>query len=125
MKIYLPKVTQMLKFNGDTMRKVIQEALDNKCSLLLVKDSGVYFMSEKGAMGEKRRLNVCYADGCNPEVNTPSHVYDRAHYECGGDDFVERLDPTDALFKTFLRGQRSRMSVEFKGTEIIIRITDK
>lgn len=44
-----------LRFRGKDLRPVLNEAIANKCKIILVKDQGVYFLAERG---ERR------ADGC-------------------------------------------------------------
>ena len=54
-----------------------------KPGLILVKDDGIYLMSNGG--GEKS-LNVAYASGYNPKVD--GDVWDKCRDAVGGDDFA-------------------------------------
>jgi Protein of unknown function (DUF3085) len=61
----------MLRFTGTELHAVLAEAGINGCRLILVKDHGVYLMSE---IGESKpdgggRKRVAYATGCNPSVD--------------------------------------------------------
>lgn len=66
--------------------------------LLLVKDQGVYLMSN-GKREEGEKPEVVYAEGLNPAVAEFDDWWDSASDICGGDDFVEALPlsslPTD------------------------------
>lgn len=61
----------MLRFTGSALHAVLAEAGTNGCRLILVKDHGVYLMSE---IGENKpdgggRQHVVYAAGCDPYVD--------------------------------------------------------
>ncbi|WP_431819402.1 DUF3085 domain-containing protein [Burkholderia sp. F1] len=93
----------MLRFRGATLRAVLNEALANRCQVILVKDQGVYFMSaigEKDKNGSHRLL--AYADGCHPDLDPFGDWWERARRECGGDDFGEYFDIGDGVFQTLL-----------------------
>jgi hypothetical protein len=104
-------------FHFQDLRPVIQEALDNQCQLLLVKDHGLYFMSEKGPMSPqtKRRL-VAYAGGFNPDTVEFDDWYDRLREICGGDDFSETISVTSSPFQDVLRHQMD-LEVAFTPTQ--------
>lgn len=62
--------------------------------LLLVKDQGVYLMSNgisDSADADKKSNPVVYAHQCDPKLN-PQNYYDVAREIAGGDDFVEFID---------------------------------
>ena len=77
-----------VRFKGAELRPVLTEAVVNQCRVILVKDQGVYFMSERGACepGGRRRL-IAYAVGCNPDVDAFDDWWELARAEFGGDDF--------------------------------------
>ena len=59
-----------LRFEGTDLRPVLQEAIANKCQIILVKDQGVYFIAERGEHRiDGRQTLIAYAIGCNPEVD--------------------------------------------------------
>ncbi|WP_425127427.1 DUF3085 domain-containing protein [Burkholderia gladioli] len=91
----------MLRFKNADLRPVLTEALANRCKVLLVKDHGVYFMSERDKRvdhGQPRQL--AYAIGCNPETTPFDEWYALAHHEVGGDDMAKCFDPsTDEVFQ--------------------------
>lgn len=89
----------MLRFTAADLRPVLHEARERQCSVLLVKDHGVYFMAELGeANPSGHRRHVAYALECNPHKDAFDAWYDRAHDEFGGDDFAEHFDANDTLF---------------------------
>lgn len=93
----------MLRFTAADLRPVFLEARERQCSVLLVKDHGVYFMAERGeADPAGHRRHIAYALECNPHKDAFDAWYDRARDELGGDDFAERFDANDALFSRVL-----------------------
>ena len=79
-----------VRFKGADLRPVLTEALANQCRVILVKDQGVYFMSERGEQTpEGRRKLLAYAVGCNPDVDPFDDWWELARAEFGGDDFGE------------------------------------
>ncbi|EAW0724363.1 DUF3085 domain-containing protein [Salmonella enterica] len=56
----------MLKFSAKDLKPVLQEARKNHCGVVLVKDHGVYIMSEIGALTSHGR-KVAYAKGYHPD----------------------------------------------------------
>ncbi|CAM8819891.1 DUF3085 domain-containing protein [Burkholderia pseudomallei] len=97
----------MLRFTATDLRPVLLEALERQCSVLLVKDHGVYFMAERGeADPSGHRRHIAYALECNPNTDAFDTWYDRAYDELGGDDFAERFDANDALFSRVLEDDR-------------------
>ncbi|KFK91753.1 DUF3085 domain-containing protein [Serratia sp. Ag2] len=92
-----------LLFKGSDLKPVIAEALANQCQLILVKDQGVYWLSQKGErLPSGRQKHIAYAVGCNPDVDPFDNWWEVARAEFGGDDFGEWFDSTDALFKRIL-----------------------
>lgn len=103
-------------FHAQDLCPVIQEALDNHCSLLLVKDHGLYFMSEEGPINpETKRRLVAYADGFDPDTVEFDDWYDRLRELCGGDDFAETISPEDTVMQAVLRFHAS-LNVSFTET---------
>lgn len=89
----------MLRFTAADLRPVLLEARERQCSVLLVKDHGVYFMAERGeADPSNHRRHIAYALECNPDMLAFDVWYDRAHAELGGDDFAEHFDVNNPLF---------------------------
>ncbi|MBU9363487.1 DUF3085 domain-containing protein [Burkholderia multivorans] len=89
----------MICFNASDLRPVLIEARTRACAVVLVKDQGVYMLSEKSdapANGQPRL--IAYAVGCNPESVPFDEWWHRSHAEFGGDDFAEYLDQNDAVF---------------------------
>jgi Protein of unknown function (DUF3085) len=95
----------MLRFKGSELRPVLAEAKTNNCPILLVKDQGVYFMSDRGERrADGRQKLLAYAIGCNPDVDDFEQWWNLARIELGGDDFGESFDINDPLFSRLLGG---------------------
>ena len=100
---------RLLKFKTEDIRKLAEhsmkaikqqptyaqqeEATAIPKGLILVKDQGVYLLSN-GLYAEDKTPTelglVVYAENCNPE--TDKDWYDNGQYICGGDDFAEFID---------------------------------
>lgn len=93
----------MLRFSVVDLRPVFVEARTNGCRVILVKDHGVYLMSEQGErLSDGRQKHLAYAVGCNPDVDPFDEWYERARDELGGDDFGEYLEAGSPLFTRVL-----------------------
>ena len=111
----------MLRFTGTELHAVLAEAGINGCRVILVKDHGVYLMSEVGESkpdggGRKR---VAYATGCNPAVDDFDTWWSRARDEFGGDDFAEYFDVDDPVLAS-LRGTAGSLVVEATSTHLYL-----
>ncbi|EFT1580812.1 DUF3085 domain-containing protein [Salmonella enterica] len=89
----------MLKFRAKDLKPVLQEARKNHCGVVLVKDHGVYIMSEIGELTPRGR-KVAYAKGCHPDKDEA--WWETARAEVGGDDFGESIDLTESMFNRIL-----------------------
>ncbi|EEG6053316.1 DUF3085 domain-containing protein [Salmonella enterica subsp. enterica] len=89
----------MLKFSAKDLKPVLLEARKNHCGVVLVKDEGVYLMSETGDMTLRGR-KVAYAKGCHPEKD--DNWWDTARAEVVGDDFGETIDLTESMMNRIL-----------------------
>lgn len=93
----------MLRFKGADLKPVISEAMTNQCRLILVKDEGVYILSERGERRpDKRQKLIAYAVGCNPEVDPFDDWWALANEEFGGDDFGEFFEVQGCVFSRIL-----------------------
>jgi len=109
------EISIMLQFSGIELRAVLSEALANDCRIILVKDHGVYLMSEVGETTPNgSRKVLVYAIGCNPDLDEFEQWWNVAISELGGDDFSEYLDVNDGLLTELLE----------TGDDLIIRATD-
>lgn len=111
----------MLRFTGSELHAVLTEAGILGCRVILVKDHGVYLMSE---LGENKpdssgRKYVAYATGCNPDVDDFDSWWNRARDEFGGDDFAEYFDLRDPVFIA-LRGTTGSLIVEATATHLTL-----
>ena len=89
----------MLRFKGTDLRPVLDETHLNQCRIVLAKDQGVYFLSEKGERTpEGRSKLLAYAVGCNPDVDSFDDWWELARKELGGDDFAEFFEPRNSIF---------------------------
>ncbi|HCJ1229260.1 DUF3085 domain-containing protein [Pseudomonas aeruginosa] len=92
-----------LRFKGADLRPVLAEALGHQCRVVLVKDQGVYWLSEHGErLPSGRQKLLAYAVGCNPDTDPFDDWYDLARVELGGDDFAEHFDLSDGVFRHIL-----------------------
>ncbi|EBD1360667.1 DUF3085 domain-containing protein [Salmonella enterica] len=89
----------MLRFSAKDLTPVLQEARKNHCGVVLVKDHGVYIMSEIGELTPRGR-KVAYAKGCHPDKDEA--WWETARAEVGGDDFGESIDLTESMFNRIL-----------------------
>ena len=90
-------------FTAAALRPVIQEARHHQCPLMLVKDSGLYFMAEKGDLNpDSGRRLVAYAEGFDPDKADFDEWYDTLRAICGGDDFAETIDSGTSLMSLVL-----------------------
>ncbi len=95
-----------LRFKGADLRPVLAEALSNRCKVILVKDHGVYFISNRGERRpDGRQKLVAYALGCNPDVDPFDDWWERSRAELGGDDFGEHFDPKSKVFTRILNSE--------------------
>jgi len=110
----------MLIFKAQELIPVINEAREKQCRILLVKDHGVYFLSEKrDANPDGSCKNIAYARGCNPAIDQFDDWWDKARSELGGDDFAEPLDPLDDVFDVILK---HRYDMVVKATGEFLRL---
>lgn len=88
-----------VRFKSADLRPVLTEAAANRCRVILAKDRGVYFLSERGEQRpDGRRKTIAYAVGCDPDVDTFDDWWELARAEFGGDDFGEFFDPQEPVF---------------------------
>ncbi|ECR4899921.1 DUF3085 domain-containing protein [Salmonella enterica] len=106
----------MLKFSAKDLKPVLQEARKNHCGVMLVKDEGVYLMSEIGALTPRGR-KVAYAKGCHPKKDAA--WWDTARAEVGGDDFGESLDLTESMMNRILN-EGKPLHITVRGDSFLI-----
>ncbi|GHU04849.1 hypothetical protein FACS1894158_06040 [Betaproteobacteria bacterium] len=93
-----------VRFKNADLRPVLVEAVTNQCRVILAKDQGVYFMSEKGERRPDGRWErIAYAVGCNPDIDPFDDWWSRVNSEFGGDDFAEFFDPQEGVFAHLLQ----------------------
>ena len=110
----------MLRFTGTELQAVLAEAGINGCRVILVKDHGVYLMSEIGeSKPEGGRKRIAYATGCNPEIDDFKSWWHRARDEFGGDDFVEYFNVDDPVLAA-LRSTSGSLLVEATPTHLCL-----
>ncbi|HGX3311214.1 TPA: DUF3085 domain-containing protein [Pseudomonas aeruginosa] len=92
-----------LRFKGADLRPVLADAQTKKCRVVLVKDQGVYWLSERGErLPSGRHKLLAYAVGCNPDTDPFDDWYDLARTELGGDDFAEHFELNEGVFRRIL-----------------------
>ncbi|EAP7621679.1 DUF3085 domain-containing protein [Salmonella enterica subsp. houtenae] len=106
----------MLKFSAKDLTPVLQEARKNHCGVVLVKDHGVYIMSEIGALTSRGR-KVAYAKGCHPDKDEA--WWEIARAEVGGDDFGESIDLTESMMNRILN-EGKPLHITVKGDSFLI-----
>lgn len=111
----------MLRFTGPELHAVLTEAGTHRCRVILVKDHGVYLMSEVGENNPDGggRKYVAFAVGCNPHVDDFDAWWNRAREEFGGDDFAEYFDLNDPVM-TALRGTTGSLVVEATASHLYL-----
>lgn len=113
----------MLRFTATDLRPVLLEARERQCSVLLVKDHGVYFMAERGKSDPSgHRRHVAYALECNPHHDAFDAWYDHAHDELGGDDFAEHFDANDTLFSRVI-DEGYDLTVRATASHLLLEVT--
>lgn len=98
------KTQKRLIFTAQSLIPVIEEARKNNCTLLLVKDHGVYIMSVKGKRDEHGQRLLSFAQGCNPRND--DNWYDYAREIMGGDDCCDHLNSSDRVFDIVLADKK-------------------
>lgn len=95
-----------LRFRGADLRPVLTEAIANHCRVILAKDQGAYFLSERGERTESGRQKLlAYAVGCNPDTDPFDDWWELVRAELGGDDFGEYFDPNEGVFTRILHSE--------------------
>ncbi|WP_057725611.1 DUF3085 domain-containing protein [Pseudomonas orientalis] len=85
---------------------MLAEAIANQCSIILVKDQGVYWLAERGErQANGRQKLIAYAVGCNPDVDAFDDWWALARNELGDDDFGEHFDPQSEAFTRIVNGE--------------------
>ncbi|EBL8291887.1 hypothetical protein DLP14_14640 [Salmonella enterica] len=119
------KNSRSVIFKAETLIPVIQEAIKNKCFVLLVKDHGLYMMSEKGMTDKTgRHLILSYAEGFNPDLTGSNNWYYELRDICGGSDFCEKISVPNEIFHRVLH-YKEDLEVAFTSRQYAIRAIDK
>ncbi|EGT5656564.1 DUF3085 domain-containing protein [Citrobacter braakii] len=105
-------------FKAETLTPVILEARENRCPVLLVKDHGLYMMSEDGGFDPEtqKRLTLSYAEGFDPDRVEFDDWYEDLREICGGDDFCETIASDNAAFSDVIDNNRD-LRVAFTPTQ--------
>lgn len=110
-----------LRFKGTDLRPVLNEAITNKCQIILVKDQGVYFLAERGERRTDRRQKlIAYADGCNPDIAPFDDWWELSNLELGDDDFGEFFDPQEGVFAYLLKHE-SDLEISATETQLFLQ----
>lgn len=114
----------MLRFTAIDLRPVLLEARERQCSVLLVKDHGVYVMAEHGKSDPSGlRRHVAYALECDPNKDAFDTWYDLARNELGVDDFAESFDANDALFSRVLDDGYD-LTIRATASHLLLQVVD-
>jgi hypothetical protein len=107
----------------DEKKKEAVYSVPAKPAVLLVKDSGIYMMSngDPGDLVDPSKANekfaqryIVYAKGCNPKTDGDD-VWEKCQRMVGGDDFGETIEWADAIKELITRGAK----------EIIVNFTTR
>lgn len=113
----------MLRILGSDLRPVLLEAIANGCRVALVRDHGVYLMSEKGeAYANGTRKVVAYAVGYNPEID--DDWWERSRRELGVDDFSKYFDVTNPVLVRILNSNDD-LAVRARGRRLFLAIAPR
>lgn len=99
--------SQNIIFKAETLIPVIQEAIKDNCKICLVKNHGIFIISENSD-NNFEEWNISYADGFDPEQYAPDELYklQDALYELGGTGvFVGRIPVDNAALRHVLEHQ--------------------
>ena len=111
----------MLIFTQKELQPVLADMQQHDCAMLLVKDEGVYVMSEKGALSDTPagvRRTVAYASGLGPtDLPDRGALFDASVAAVGVDDFAETL-PLSALVLSTLRQGGHDLVIEVTATHL-------
>lgn len=128
-------ISERLEIFGEPKGWVVQpdEEKRGKPGLWLVKDEGIYLMSNGTpglladgmiATGQEKpgeaRLMVAYAKGYDPTKEDRGEVWDKARDAVGGDDFVE-LVPVDWIEKA-LAGDAAEVVITMSGNTMGVEL---
>lgn len=100
--------------NAD-FKRMVDLAITLGKQLAFVKDQGVYLMA-----GSYPNNLVCYAKGFDPKKDDFDDWYDTARAICGGDDFVEYIDP--AFIKRGIDNKKRVFKIHLTETQIKLEI---
>lgn len=99
-----------LNFDGSQVAKL----LERSPTVILVKDEGIYLISEKHKAGDL----VVYAKGYDPKLG--EHVWDKCRAAVGGDDFGETLQMTDPMVQAAKQGRLAVFTLNVTQTSISV-----
>ncbi|EHO9075644.1 DUF3085 domain-containing protein [Salmonella enterica] len=105
----------MLKFSAKDLKPVLLEARQNHCGVMLVKDNGVYIMSETGELIQGER-KVAWAKGCHPRKD--DNWWETALTEVW-DDVGESLDLTESMMNRILN-EGKPLHITVRGDSFLI-----
>lgn len=120
------KNARSVTFKAETLIPVILEARKNHCPVLLVKDHGLYMMSENGEFDPEtqRRLILSCAEGFNPDKVEFDDWYEELRDICGGDDFCETLPSDKEIFSDVIENNKD-LIVAFTPTQFRLSTHNK
>lgn len=112
-----------LRFDGEAVTAMLEEARRDNKQVALVKDQGVYLMVRHGHRNPDGTLkSIVYADGCNPAVDAFDDWWALARHELGGDDSVDELDVSDF---DGLHLDRNDLLVEARPDELVLEAAQR
>lgn len=109
-------------FRADKLIPVLDEAMKNKCRVLLVQCHGLFFMSEKGEVrADGRQMHLAFAEGFNPDDNPLNDYEFRLREICGGSDFCQSVTAYHFAFRQ-VKETHANISVRFTPDHYLISL---
>lgn len=100
----------VFKFNAADVAIIIQQALQAKRDILLVKETGLFLMPDC-RLGDGIESHICYAEGCDPNGNSSS--LRELNRILGGSDACEHFKTDRDNFFTEILENKYHLGIEF------------
>ncbi|HBM3184912.1 TPA: DUF3085 domain-containing protein [Klebsiella oxytoca] len=85
----------MLRFNSRALKGVLKEAAGNGRRLQLIRDRGIYLVTENGRLRHGQPRYVAYAEGCDPQKDADWQKM--TEYLAGPDTFTDLPQLSEAI----------------------------
>lgn len=106
-------------FKYGEVAPVFEEALANKCKVVVIKNHGLALISQKGEMNENNeRSKIAFAEGFNPAKD--DEWYDELGDILGYDDFLHILEDLGVEQFNEILGFKRDIRIQFTSNQIIL-----